>query len=176
MGMTGRVSRIRGVLRRAVLGTLVLVAGGVLVAAVGAPVALGSATLNWATGVLAPLPADAQTNPAVELHALDCAAADGCSAVGRYTTNGGNRVGLLLTEANGTWTPVTATLPAGADTDPIAALATLSCPSAGNCSAVGSYRDTSGNTQGVLLAETSGTWAVGIQPSVPGANSTRASR
>src|SRR5207248_6041925 len=60
--------------------------------------------------------------------------------------------GLLLTETAGTWaTGVAASLPANAGSNPAVSLFSVSCASAGNCGAVGSYDDSSGNTQGLLL-------------------------
>jgi hypothetical protein len=171
MSVMGHVGGFWGTPRRVVLGMLVSVAGALLVAAMAAPTALGSATLNWGTGVPAPLPSDAEANPGVEMHALSCVSTGNCSAIGRYRDGSANRLGLLLTQTNGTWTAVAATLPPGAAADPIAALNAVSCASAGNCSAVGSYRDTSGNTQPVLLTQTSGIWAAGVPASLPSAGS-----
>src|SRR2546421_2495850 len=62
-----------------------------------------------------------------------------------------------------------AILPANAGSDPHVFPYSLSCPSAGNCSAVGTYDDSSGHTQGLLLTETAGTWAAGAA-AVPPAN------
>ena len=162
-----------GALRRPVLWMLaVSVAGAMLLAAaVGPSTALGSSTLNWPTGIQAPLPGDVGTNPDVELHSVSCASPGNCTAVGRYRDTPEGRQGLLLTETHGTWAGVKATLPAGADADPIAALDWVSCASAGNCSAVGSYRDTSGNTHGLLMTETSGTWGAGVEATLPSAAS-----
>ena len=42
-------------------------------------------------------------------------------------------------------------------------LSGVSCASAGNCTAIGSYIDSSGHTQGLGLTETSGTWARGVE-------------
>ena len=66
-------------------------------------------------------------------------------------------------------TGVEASLPANARTNPgiLAGICSLSCASAGNCTAVGSYFDSSGHLQGVLLSETSGTWATGVQAPLP---------
>lgn len=48
--------------------------------------------------------------------------------------------------------------PSGASTSPDLALDALSCYSSANCSAVGTYKDASGSTQGMLVTETSGSW------------------
>jgi len=51
-----------------------------------------------------------------------------------------------------------ASLPSGATGLPDGFLPALSCPSAGNCSAGGSYSDAKGNVQGLLLSEVKGIW------------------
>src|SRR5438105_2769082 len=62
---------------------------------------------------------------------------------------------------------VEATLPAGAGSDPAVSLKSVSCASAGNCSAVGDYSDSSNKHNGLLLRETGGTWATGVEASLP---------
>jgi hypothetical protein len=122
---------------------------------------------TWATGVEASLPANAGTNPEVSL-TISCGSAGNCTAVGSYFVSYGDFQGLLLTETSGTWaTGVEASLPANANTSSVTSLDSVSCASAGNCSAVGSYTDSSGHSQGLLLSETSGTWATGVEASLP---------
>ncbi len=124
---------------------------------------------RWATGVEAPLPANANKHADVSLGSVSCASAGNCTAVGSYDVSSGYSQGLLLTETSGTWAAgVEAPLPATADT--IAGngeVDSVSCASAGNCTAVGSYPDSSGYSQGLLLTETSGTWAAGVEASLP---------
>jgi hypothetical protein len=81
----------------------------------------------------------------------------------------GRNEGLLLTETAGVWAPgVEADLPANAaTTGNRASLQDISCAAPGNCVAVGSYPDSSGNVQGLLLTETSGTWAAGVEAALP---------
>ena len=130
---------------------------------------------TWATGVEASLPANAGepangggTQANVSLGSVSCASAGNCTAVGSYTDRSGNSQGLLLTETSGTWaTGVEASLPANANTSPNASVVWVSCASAGNCTAVGSYTDRSGDSQGLLLSETSGTWATGVEAPLP---------
>jgi hypothetical protein len=127
---------------------------------------------TWAAAVEAVLPADAATQPNVRLESVSCTAAGNCAAVGRYTDSSNHQQALLLSETSGTWgTGVKADLPAGAATSPAADLASVSCTSTGNCSAVGTYSDSTGNIQAVLLTETSGTWATGVKADLPGAAS-----
>src|SRR5262249_14007362 len=95
-----------------------------------------------------------------------------CAAVGYYT--GSDRAGhaLLVAENGGTWGPgIDAQLPPDAattfplpDEAPGGFLSSVSCPSTGSCSAVGSYarQNSGGGTYGTypwLLGESGGQWA-----------------
>jgi hypothetical protein len=120
---------------------------------------------SWARGVEATPLANAARNPDVSLPSVSCASAGNCSAVGYYDDGSGYQQALLLTESGGTWAAgVEATLPANAA---IRFLSSVSCASAGNCSAVGTYFDCSGNLQGLLLSESGGTWAAGVEATLP---------
>ncbi|MDA8297346.1 MAG: putative Ig domain-containing protein [Actinomycetota bacterium] len=57
--------------------------------------------------------------------------------------------------------------PTGASTSAELSLDALSCYSSGNCSAVGTYQDASGSTQGMLVTETSGSWGQATAMSPP---------
>src|SRR5207248_2898805 len=106
--------------------------------------------------------------PAVSLYSVSCAAAGNCSAVGRYADSSNHQQGLLLTETAGTWaTGVEADPPANAGSNPGVGLVSVSCASAGNCSAVGYYSDSLSHQQGLLLTETAGTWATGVYATPP---------
>jgi len=123
---------------------------------------------TWATGVEAILPADAAaTHQIADLTSVSCNTASDCTAVGSYSGTGGGA--LMLTKSAGTWeTGVEAALPADASTtEPVAGLSSVSCSSAGNCSAVGGYLDNSGSGQGLLLTETAGTWSTGVEAALP---------
>jgi hypothetical protein len=129
----------------------------------------------WAAGVEAPLPADADPNyPNVVLSSVSCASPGNCTAVGIYEAAGGRFEGLLLTESAGVWaTGVKAVLPADADPDfPNVSLNAVSCSSPGNCTAVGIYNLVEGQgmsttAKGLLLTETDGSWATGVEPVLP---------
>src|SRR5205807_8245426 len=62
---------------------------------------------------------------------------------------------------------VPATVPANAGSDPGVVVGSVSCAAAGDCSAVGNYVDGSGDAQGVLLTETAGSWAHGVEAKLP---------
>ena len=123
---------------------------------------------GWQTGTEATLPAGAATDPSVQLVAVSCASTGNCSAVGTYSDSAGNKQGLLLTESSGTWgTAIKAALPAGAGANPQVLLQSLSCSTAGNCAAAGTYSDSAGNKQGLLLTESTGVWATGVKAALP---------
>jgi Divergent InlB B-repeat domain/PASTA domain len=124
---------------------------------------------SWATGVKASLPADAPPGTGAYLDSVSCASAGNCTAVGAtYPESGeGSDEGLLVTETGGNWEPgVEAPLPANARSG--LEVDSVSCPSAANCSAVGDYADSSsGSGQGLLLTETAGSWAAGVEAPLP---------
>jgi hypothetical protein len=81
----------------------------------------------------------------------------------------GEAQGLLISATNGSWaTGTEATLPSGGVT---AQPNAISCASAGNCTAVGYYVDSLNAQHGLLLTETGGSWANGVEaPLPPGAS------
>jgi hypothetical protein len=126
----------------------------------------------WTTGVQPGLPADARFfDRSVVVNAVSCPSAGNCGAVGSYVDSSGNAEGLLLNQTSGAWaTGVQAVLPADASSSPGAkgvAVSSVSCPSAGNCTAVGIYTDSDGIRQGLLLTETAGAWATGVKADLP---------
>jgi len=104
------------------------------------------------------------SNNNATISAISCGGPGQCVAVGAYKASviGAGPVtseyeGLLLTYSNGTWTASRAPLPTGGGAD--VSLDAISCPSAGNCVAVGTYTDTSGNRQGLILTESNSAWS-----------------
>jgi len=98
---------------------------------------------------------------------LSCTSAGNCSAVGDYSTPATGLHAFVADETNGTWgkaedVPGIAALNQGknASTD------SVSCASAGNCSAGGSYEDGSFHDQAFVVDETNGSW--GTAQEVPG--------
>ena len=99
---------------------------------------------------------------------VSCTSVGNCTAIGSYTDSSGDLEGFIWTETAGVWgTAVEVTPPANAASNPGVELESLSCPSAGNCTAVGDYRDSSGPSPGLILSETSGTWSIGVQAMMP---------
>ena len=125
-----------------------------------------------ATGAQASPPANAENSPEVSVDSVSCASAGNCTAGGSYTDTAGAQQGLLLTETSGVWaTGAQASLPSNAgsnpDTNMHAKVVSVSCAAAGNCTAVGGYIDSSGLEQGLMLTETAGVWATGVEELTP---------
>jgi hypothetical protein len=100
---------------------------------------------------------------AARIDSVSCGAAGDCSAGGQYaskTVDGISTVqAFVVNETGGTWgkateVPGTAALNGGG----YATVNAVSCPSAGNCSAGGSYTTAAPVTQAFVIDETGGTW------------------
>ena len=128
---------------------------------------------RWTASTEASLPTTAGANPAATPIAIDCLAAGECTVVGNFQNGNNNSLGLLVSEAGGASATGTQTgLPANAAPPTsynaqTTILPSVACASAGNCTAVGSYTDTDGNAQALLVDESDGTWATGQQVSLP---------
>ena len=87
-----------------------------------------------------------------------------CTAVGYYTTSAGQGQAFTATMANGTWGPaVQVPGSAALNKGGFAELNSVSCPTAGNCSAGGGYAPTSMSTQPFVVTEANGTWGKAIE-------------
>jgi hypothetical protein len=146
----------------------------VLLVLVGAPGAWASENANWGAGVQLTAPADAAEDPAVYLRNVSCPSAGNCTAAGTYDVPPEHKEeepqeqGELLSETDGEWQRgVAVTMPAGAAPNPHVEFRALSCPSLGNCTAAGEYRDSAGHEQGFLLNESAGAWGSAVQTSLP---------
>jgi hypothetical protein len=155
MRMLGRVSRLTGAAAVLALAVVIL----------DASVALGSAHPRWGAGLEAKLPANGVSNGGVQ--SVSCSSAGNCAAVGSYIESSGDTQAMMLSEVSGVWgRAVEAGLPAGSGQTG-AVLGSVSCPSIGNCSAVGSYTESNFEGQGLAVAESSGKWGSGVQLPAP---------
>jgi hypothetical protein len=196
-GATSRSCRSRGLLP--------VLACAVLLTFAAAPrEARASMSANWGTGVQAPLPANARSNPDVSLRSVSCASPGNCVAAGNYIDSMDGTQGLLLTETAGVWGtvelesglgPSAVSCPSAGNCTAVAGgkvlsetggvwgsaakvtppanaasggiLNYISCSSAENCTAAGSYTETSGRHEGLLVTETNGRWGTGVEASLP---------
>src|SRR6202012_907813 len=66
------------------------------------------------------------------------------------------------------WAPgIAIPSPNGAGADPGIVITSISCPAAGKCTAIGSYVDSSGETQGLLATESAGHWTTSSAAQLP---------
>lgn len=140
---------------------------------------------TWGAGSEPQLPANADTSPDPDqpgagggLSFVSCPAAGECTAVGSYTNTdfGHSYYPWVVTESGGTWSAgMDALLPANAAAlgdlevgpSPFFGFTGLSCPSAGNCTAIGGYEDKNGGEQGLILTEHDGVWSRGVEAPLP---------
>jgi len=108
---------------------------------------------TWHTAIEVPGTAALNISRLARVVSVSCASAGNCSAGGYYTNSSGSQA-FVVSQINGTWRtaiemPGTAALNSGGN----AAIASVSCASAGNCSAGGHYTDNSGNNQAFVASK-----------------------
>jgi hypothetical protein len=122
-----------------------------------------------------PLPAGAAGNSNAMLTGIACPSAGSCSAIGTYADTAGTTQGLLLDESGGVWRPVeldVSHIPGMLSNHSGLFLQALSCPSAGNCSAIGTYELPAYQVGTFVVSESNGNWGPASAVSAPsGANS-----
>src|SRR5258708_27521001 len=97
---------------------------------------------TWRTAKEVPGTATLNKGGNANISAVSCGSAGNCSAGGYYTDGSGHTQAFVVSEVNGTWhtakeVPGTAALNKRGN----AAVSSVSCVSAGNCSAGGAYKD-----------------------------------
>jgi hypothetical protein len=127
-----------------------------------------SAAPSWAAARTAVLPSGATGLPQGYLPALACASVGNCVAGGDYTNAKGDSIAVVLNEVGGAWrSPVTLTPPSNAAAEPAATIFSVACGAPGNCGAVGTYQDKSGNSLGFVDDEVGGTWRDAVEAALP---------
>jgi hypothetical protein len=126
---------------------------------------------TWGTAKEIPGTGALNAGGSARVDSVSCGAPGDCSAAGQYasrTVDGISTVqAFVVSQTGGTWgkveeVPGTAALNAGG----YATVNSVSCPSAGNCSAGGFYLDASFDTQAFVVSESGGTW--GSAGEIPG--------
>jgi hypothetical protein len=123
---------------------------------------------SW-TAIEAPLPTGAGADPDASLSDVTCASTHLCVAVGSYIDSSGNSQGLLITGHGTSWTATEAPVPAGANSAPGTSISGVACPSAARCIAVGTYTDSTGYYEGLLLTWHRSSWTATEAPLAAGA-------
>lgn len=104
------------------------------------------------------LPGNAQSVGSAPLE-LTCPTTYACIGVGSYGDSDGHTMGLLVTGSGSSWKATQAPVPRNANPVPAAGLSAVSCASVAVCTAIGSYTDSAGDSQGLLLARTGASWS-----------------
>lgn len=124
---------------------------------------------SWHSASIATLPAGSSGVYQGYLPFLACPSSGDCVAGGSYAA-GTNQAGLLLNEVGGVWrAPTVATPPSDASTNLSGGVSIygVACGAVGNCSAVGTYYDKSGNVQSFVKSEVAGRWLASAKIVLP---------
>jgi len=144
----------------------VLVLAGGLVVWCAAPVAVARAG-TWGTAIEVPGLGSLDRGGQAEVASVSCPSAGNCTAGGFYTDSSRHGHAFVVRETNGTWKKAIEVPGSGAlDAGGSAEVESVSCATAGNCTAIGVYSDGSGHYQVFVVSETHGTWGTAIE--VPG--------
>jgi len=125
---------------------------------------------RWSRSIPLPLPRSAAAQPYAQVSGLACRSAGNCVAVGAYQYGrSGNLQAFIAMESHGTWARAfTPRLPANGASPLSADLEAVTCASNGSCEAVGSYQDSAGNAQTMVLAKPpSGPWGQATEIASP---------
>jgi hypothetical protein len=106
-------------------------------------------------------------NPFAGFNSVSCASPGNCTAVGYFENSDGNEAAFTMTSTNGEWqTAQPAEFEADIqDETPNAGFESVSCASPGNCTAVGGFRNSSGDQEAFTMTSTNGEWQT-AQPAV----------
>jgi len=110
---------------------------------------------RWSRGMPLALPAGAATQPYAQVNGIACRSAGNCVAVGDYEYGKAwDLQAFIATESHGRWARAfTPRLPANAGSPASAELQAVACTPDGSCAAAGSYQDSSGNAQTMVLSK-----------------------
>jgi hypothetical protein len=130
---------------------------------------------TWAKAIEVPGSGTLNAGGDASADSVSCATAGNCVAGGNYTDSAGHHQAFVVRETSGTWrgafeVPGSGTLNWGGDAN----TDSVSCTTAGNCAAAGSYTDAAGQAQTFVASQTNGTWKKAIQ--VPGSGTLNAGR
>lgn len=123
---------------------------------------------TWQPARIAALPSGAKGLYQGYLPTLACPTTGDCVAAGAYNDHANVPQGLVLTEVNGQWrAPRTIQPPSDAATVAATTPMGLACSSTGNCTIVGTYQLTSGDTQSFIASEVNGVWRPATRATLP---------
>jgi hypothetical protein len=123
---------------------------------------------KWGNSEIVPGIAALNTGNSASITSVSCRSTGDCSAGGIYENSSDSPQAFVVNEKSGKWGDAE-TVPGIANAADQSQLGSLSCASAGNCVAGGSYQDASGHEQAFVVSETNGNWANSEE--VPGTGS-----
>lgn len=164
MSAQGRIWRTRGrsTLRAALAAGLAIALGVIFL-----PTASGATVFGHATRL--PVPTGSPKTAETQVSGLSCPSTGNCVAVGAYAPSrgGATEAPVIVTEASGKWSSAIRPKLPGNATGSSAYLSSISCPSQGNCVAVGEYF--AGEVgRSFAVTESAGSWGQGIETPLPG--------
>jgi hypothetical protein len=124
---------------------------------------------GWGRAKPVPGLAALNTGRGDSISAISCASPGNCAAGGVYTFPDGAAEAFVASQTAGTWrTAIEVPGTSALNTQGDAMITTISCPSAGNCTAGGDYNTVSDadNSEVFLVSQVHGTWGKAIE--VPG--------
>jgi len=116
---------------------------------------------TWANAQRVVFPAGTMSaNPFSELKSVSCSSPGSCTAVGSYSPPSGGAESFSVSSTGGTWgSPVRTTFNSGVlNSSTSVWLRDVSCVSAGNCTAVGTFRNVAGDEEGFTVSSMAGVW------------------
>ena len=110
---------------------------------------------TWHAAIKVPGTAALNQGGNAEITSVSCGSVGNCSVGGDYRDSSGNFQVFVASQAHGTWhtaieVPGTAALNQGGN----AGIGSVTCATAGNCSAGGNYKDSSGLIQAFVVSQT----------------------
>lgn len=122
---------------------------------------------TWGKALKAPGLSKLNAGGNAQIRSLSCPSAGNCAAAGLYKDGLGRDQALLVSQIHGRWRPAfeipgTAALNAGGDASAFG----VSCSSAGNCAAGGTYLDRVSACQAFIVTQRNGHWSKAFE--VPG--------
>ena len=127
---------------------------------------------RWGQAIEVPGSGALNAGGSAQVFSVSCSAAANCAAGGNYTDGSGHAQAFIVSEQAGSWGHAIEVPGLAALNAREGAVASLSCGSAGNCVAGGSYTDGSGHVQAFVVSELNGRWGQAIE--VPGSGALNA--
>jgi hypothetical protein len=168
MMLDGRRSVMMILAATAVVGLTAVTGSGGSLAETRAAAAPRAAALSGTWGTARVLPGAAALNQGgrAQVNSVSCSSPGNCSVGGWYTDSSRRTQAFIVSEVRGTWHAALEVPGTAALNKAFAQVSSVSCASAGNCSAGGWYTDSSDLVQPFVVSEVNGGWHNAVK--VPG--------